>query len=50
MAYGDFVEQICHPRYEIPRTYIADIQGIYDTHALKKLSNQTSNCQIALYD
>src|SRR5262249_37774436 len=34
---GDFAERVTHPRYELERTYEAQVAGVPDTHDLDRL-------------
>ncbi len=35
---GDFAQRMMHPRYELPKTYVAEVEGLVDNPTLKKLS------------
>jgi 23S rRNA pseudouridine2605 synthase len=34
---GDFAQRLAHPSYEVPKTYLAEIEGVPDARALKRL-------------
>lgn len=34
---GDLTQRLSHPSYEVPKTYLADVDGFMDNHALKRL-------------
>ncbi|WP_026927725.1 pseudouridine synthase [Granulicoccus phenolivorans] len=35
---GEFANRLAHPRYQVPKTYLADVEGLVDNHALKRLT------------
>lgn len=34
---GEFAQRVAHPRYELPKTYVADVAGFVDNRVLTKL-------------
>ncbi len=34
---GDFAQRLAHPRYEVPKTYLAEVAGVVTTHEIKRL-------------
>lgn len=34
---GDLAQRLAHPSYEVSKTYLADVDGVMDNHALKRL-------------
>lgn len=34
---GDLAQRLSHPSYEVTKTYLADVEGVMDNHALKRL-------------
>lgn len=34
---GEFANRLTHPSYEVPKTYLAEVDGVMDNHALKRL-------------
>ncbi|GAB3624813.1 pseudouridine synthase [Mariniluteicoccus endophyticus] len=34
---GDMAQRLSHPSYEVTKTYLAEVEGIMDNHALKRL-------------
>ncbi len=34
---GDLAQRLSHPSYEVSKTYLADVDGVMDNHALKRL-------------
>ncbi len=54
---GDLANRITHPRNEIPKTYIAKVEGAVDDEAINKLRNgiildgeKTKKCRIKLLE
>lgn len=35
---GDFAHRLAHPSYEVPKTYLAEVEGFMDNQALKRLT------------
>ena len=34
---GDFAHRLAHPSYEVPKTYLAEVEGIVNKHTVEKL-------------
>ncbi|HSN12873.1 MAG TPA: pseudouridine synthase [Propionibacteriaceae bacterium] len=34
---GEFAHRLAHPSYEIPKTYLAEVEGVVEPHVLKRL-------------
>ena len=34
---GDFAHRLAHPSYEVPKTYLAEVEGLVSPHTLKRL-------------
>ena len=34
---GDFGHRLAHPSYEVPKTYLAEVEGVLSPHTLKRL-------------
>ncbi|HET7723181.1 MAG TPA: pseudouridine synthase, partial [Propionibacteriaceae bacterium] len=34
---GEFAHRLAHPSYEIPKTYLAEVEGVVEAHVLKRL-------------
>jgi 23S rRNA pseudouridine2605 synthase len=34
---GDFGHRLAHPKYEVPKTYLAEVEGVISPHTLKRL-------------
>lgn len=34
---GEFAHRLAHPSYEVPKTYLAEVEGVVDNHTLKRL-------------
>ncbi|HOB05566.1 MAG TPA: pseudouridine synthase [Propionibacteriaceae bacterium] len=35
--HGEFAHRLAHPSYEVSKTYLAEVEGVLDNHALKRL-------------
>jgi 23S rRNA pseudouridine2605 synthase len=36
---GDFAQRLAHPSYEVPKTYLAEVQGVPNPRTLKRLTD-----------
>ncbi len=36
---GDFAHRLAHPSYEVPKTYLAEVEGIVNKHTVEKLKS-----------
>lgn len=34
---GELAQRLSHPSYEVPKTYLAEVDGVMDNHALKRM-------------
>ena len=35
--HGEFAHRLAHPSYEVSKTYLAEVEGVMENHALKRL-------------